>query len=305
MTIGILDGGFVPHPAINGAYRGNLGNGNFDNNYNWMDFADTPASLVPVDEYGHGSFATGIAVGLNGTDNFGVAPEAKFIACKAFLYENATEASLLGCMQWLLAPTDLNGNNPRPELRPQIVNNSWGFTTDDPALEQAVDGWRAAGMLPVFAFGNLGPMCSSFYWPGANAGVLGVGCTIQFNGMLALYSSRGPVPGSPGLMKPDLVAGGDGVLSICNDGVSYCHDSGTSFSTPAVSGIAALVYSAAPQWSGHPDATTFLLRGTTDKVLKEGCTPSAGPVSPNNEFGYGVVDALTAVQQALKSSPRQ
>jgi len=41
----------------------------------------------------------------------GVAPKAKWISCRS-LGPNASIATILTCLQWLLAPTDLNGNNP-------------------------------------------------------------------------------------------------------------------------------------------------------------------------------------------------
>ena len=39
---------------------------------------------------------------------------------------NCTDFALLSSAQFILAPTDLSGNNPDPTKRPDIVNNSWG-----------------------------------------------------------------------------------------------------------------------------------------------------------------------------------
>ena len=60
----------------------------------------------------------------------------------------APTPSLLASGQWMLAPTDLNGQNPRPDLRPDIVNNSWGGGGGDPWYEETVDGLGRGRHLP-------------------------------------------------------------------------------------------------------------------------------------------------------------
>ncbi|MDJ0379962.1 S8 family serine peptidase [Streptomyces sp. G-G2] len=66
-----------------------------------------------------------------GANETGVAPGAKWIAAKGCETNSCSEASLLASGQWVVAPTDLNGQNPRPGLAPDIVNNSWGSATHD------------------------------------------------------------------------------------------------------------------------------------------------------------------------------
>ena len=39
---------------------------------------------------------------------------------------NGTPATYTECFQFFIAPTDLNGQNPNPALRPHVMNNSWG-----------------------------------------------------------------------------------------------------------------------------------------------------------------------------------
>jgi len=56
-----------------------------------------------------------------------------------------------GGRQWMLAPTDLNGQNPREDLRPDIVSNSWSGAAGDTFYRQIVQNWVAAGIFPVFA----------------------------------------------------------------------------------------------------------------------------------------------------------
>lgn len=70
----------------------------------------------------------GTIVGDDGTgqNGVGVAPGARWIAVKGCESTSCSTTALLAGGQWLLAPTDLNGQNPRPDLRPNVVNNSWG-----------------------------------------------------------------------------------------------------------------------------------------------------------------------------------
>ena len=117
------------HPALVNQYRGNNGDGTFTHDYNWWD----PTGVCggePCDNVGHGTHTMGTMVGGDGpgpfTPDIGVAPGARWIAAKGCEDFGCTEESLLSSGQWILAPTDLDGNNPDPSKRPDIVNNSWG-----------------------------------------------------------------------------------------------------------------------------------------------------------------------------------
>ena len=140
------------HPALVRQYRGNLGDGAFDHNYNWFDPANVcgSPSTAPCDNDGHGTHTMGTMVGDDGAANqIGVAP-AREVDRGQGLREStpARLESLLAPAQWVLAPTDLNGQNPRPDLRPHIVNNSWGGGAGRPVLPGDGAGWVAAGHLP-------------------------------------------------------------------------------------------------------------------------------------------------------------
>ena len=79
----------------------------------------------------------------------------------------APTPSLLAAGQWMLAPTDLNGANPRPTERPHIVNNSWGGDRRRrplvPGHPRRVDRGRHLG---IFSNGNAGPGCNTAGSPG-------------------------------------------------------------------------------------------------------------------------------------------
>jgi len=42
-----------------------------------------------------------------------------------------TAASYLSCLQFFIAPTNLQGTNPDPSVRPQAVGNSYGCTYEE------------------------------------------------------------------------------------------------------------------------------------------------------------------------------
>src|SRR6185503_7816640 len=113
---------------------------------------------------------------------------AKWITAKGCEGSACTSSSLLASGQWVLAPTDLDGQNPRPDLRPNIVNNSWGGPPGDPFYEDAVAAWIAAGIFPSFSAGNSGPGCSSVGSPGDYVGAYAAGA-YDAMGQIAFFSS--------------------------------------------------------------------------------------------------------------------
>src|SRR5699024_274314 len=96
------------------------------------------------------------------------------------------------------APTDLQGNNPDPSLRADVVNNSWGDcgTSYDGWYQGTVDAWVAAGVVPVSSNGNAGN-CGYSYPPGRNTvgnparygSMLGIGSSGNSNGEYATHSN--------------------------------------------------------------------------------------------------------------------
>ena len=135
------------HPALVNQYRGNLGGGTFDHNYNWFDPSDVCAGVEPCDNNNHGTHTMGTMVGDDGAGNqVGVAPGATWIAAKGCESSSCSDFALLASGQWIVAPTDLNGQNPRPDLAPDIVNNSWGGGGGDPWYDDIVSAWTAAGI---------------------------------------------------------------------------------------------------------------------------------------------------------------
>jgi subtilisin family serine protease len=298
VTVASIDTGVLGiHPALRDRYRGALGGGMYDHNYNWYD----PQGVfpMPVDQNGHGTHTTGTIVGSRpGGERFGVAPGARWIAAQGCDGLFCSESDLLAAAQWILAPTDLNDRNPRPDLRPMIVNNSWAGGSNDPWYAGYTAAWRAAGIFPVFAAGNGAGTCRTIASPGDYADVVAVGAADR-SGSIASFSLRGPA--ADGRMKPDFVAPGDGGIysASLNDG--YITLRGTSMATPHVAGVAALLYAANPVLIGDYEATYALLRDTARRRDDSQCGVVAG--GGNNVYGWGLIDAHAAVARARVDVP--
>src|SRR5881397_2328398 len=94
------------HPALVRQYRGNLGGGNFDHNYNWFDPENVCGTPVPCDNVAHGTHTMGTMVGDDGdpgTNQIGVAPHAKWIAAKGCESSSCSLDALLRSGQWVMA----------------------------------------------------------------------------------------------------------------------------------------------------------------------------------------------------------
>ena len=284
------------HPALVDTYRGNIGNGVFDHNYNWFDPSNvcgTP-SLTPCDNAGHGTHTMGTMVGDDhGANQIGVAPGARWIAAKGCEDWWCSDSALLASGQWIVAPTDLQGRNPRPDLAPNIVNNSWGGGPDNPFYSEIVDTWVAAGIFPAFSIGNLGAGCDTAASPGDYPQSYGTGA-YDYYGNIAYFSSRGPGQGDE--LKPNISAPGVAVRSSL-PGNEYGAWDGTSMASPHVAAAVALAWSAAPALVGDIATTRQLLDDTAVDVADTQC---GGSPDDNNVYGEGKLDAYALVE----ASPR-
>ena len=277
------------HPALMKSYRGLKADGSYDNNYNWADPTGSCSGDSPCDEHGHGTHTMGTMVGDDGAGNrIGVAPGARWIAAKACTTIGCNQDDLYAAGQWILAPTDLNGDNPRPDLAPDIVNNSWGNDILDTWYKPMVQAWRDAGIFPAFSNGNNGPNCDTAGSPGTYANSYASGA-FDINGRIASFSSRGA--GENGAVKPDIAAPGVDIRSSVPGG-GYALNSGTSMASPHTAATVALMWSTSPAIRGDVAATELLLdRSATDTDD----TTCGGTVANNNVWGEGKLDAYAAV----------
>jgi PKD repeat protein len=289
------------HPALQDHYRGWDG-AVADHNYNWYDpyFQSPGGGTIPGDVDGHGTHVMGTMVGDDGAANqIGMAPGAQWISCKGgdnasgYLLTN----ELLICAEWIVAPWDLNGDNPDPAMRPHVVNNSWGGGPNDYWYTGAISAWRAAGIFPAFANGNAGPLCSTAHSPGDNWNAFAAGATDNTNA-IAGFSSRGPAQYT-GILKPDISAPGVAVRSSVPTN-AYASYGGTSMASPHIAGALALLWSADPELIGQVDLSGWILQQNAMKLYTDqGCGGDLPDSWPNNTFGYGLLDIQAAVNAAL------
>ncbi|WP_338695314.1 S8 family serine peptidase [Streptomyces sp. Q6] len=277
------------HPALMRAYRGLKADGSDDQNYNWFDATATCQGNTPCDDVGHGTHTMGTMVGDDGSAHrTGVAPGAKWIAAKACAPAGCSQEALLAAGQWVLAPTDSNGQNPRPDLAPDVVNNSWGNSVVDTWYSATVQSWRDAGIFPAFSNGNDGSDCDTAGSPGAYTNTYASGA-YDINGDIAEFSSRGP--GADGRTKPNIAAPGVDIRSSVPGG-GYDVYSGTSMASPHTAATVALMWSASSAIRGDVAATEAILNRT---AVDTDDTTCGGTAANNNVWGEGRLDAYAAV----------
>ncbi|WP_432102334.1 S8 family serine peptidase [Streptomyces sp. bgisy091] len=280
------------HPTLLNGYRGLKGDGSYSHGYNWFDATASCPSAAPCDDHGHGTHTMGTMVGDDGLGNeIGVAPGATWIAAKACTTVGCPRDALLAAGQWILAPTDDNGQNPRPDLAPDVVNNSWGADVIDTWYKSMVQAWIDAGIFPAFSNGNAGPNCATAGSPGAYVNSYATGA-FDSDGDIAYFSSRGS--GEDGAVKPDIAAPGVDIRSAAPGG-AYEIMSGTSMASPHTAATVALMWAVSPAIRGDIPATERLLDRTAHDAADTTC---GGTAENNNVFGEGRLDALAAVQAA-------
>jgi subtilisin family serine protease len=292
------------HPALKGKYRG--WNGTMaSHDFNWFDAIEDTAE--PFDDNNHGSHTTGTMVGDDGLGNqIGVAPGARWIACRNMNFGDGQPSTYIACTQFFLAPFP-HGGDPEtdgdPSKAPNIVNNSWECPPtegcDLVVLKASFSALRAAGILAVAGAGNNGPNCSTVSTPPAIYDEAFVVGATDMTEVLASFSSRGPVTiDGSGRSRPDVVAPGVGVRSSVRGGF-YSHSSGTSMASPHVAGATALLWSVKPQLKGLIATTRCLIsqsaRGNVQQSTPQVCGGTSGSDRPNNLFGFGLIDAYDAI----------
>lgn len=323
VIIGGQDTGFEwEHPALKGKYLGWDGQV-ANHNFTWHDAihqlsplheANTtnPCGLnskVPCDDNNHGTYTMGIMVGDDEKGNqIGVAPEAKWIACRNMDRGYGSPATYIECFEWFLAPTDSNNENPNPLRAPHVINNSWGCPEKEgcnPAnwqvMDEVVQNLKRAGIMVVVSAGNSGSSCGSVSNPPAIfEHSFSVGAS-NIDDEMAGFSSRGPVlVDQSGRIKPNVTAPGVNIRSAGREG-SYFNASGTSAAGPHVAGAVALIISAYPNLAGRVETIETILEETAVGINSDqDCGNLSGLNVPNNTIGFGRIDVAAAVKRALE-----
>ncbi|KAF0711723.1 hypothetical protein AaE_012191, partial [Aphanomyces astaci] len=106
---------------------------NWRREYGWFD-PYNKTNQLPDDNWDHGTSVMGVMVGTKG---IGVAPKAKWIACKGCNY-NCDEPKVVECAQFLLCPHNNDGNKCDPSKAPHVINSSFGRHRRDFYLEDII-----------------------------------------------------------------------------------------------------------------------------------------------------------------------
>jgi subtilisin family serine protease len=247
----------------------------------------------PLDDGGHGTHCAGV-VAASGKMT-GVAPGATLLAYKVLDGSgNGTISSIIAGMEIAADPDQ----DPATADAVDIISLSLGYpgSPGDP-WSLAVKAAAEEGILVAVAAGNQGPDYSNLDSPGLDANAFTVGASNKED-MIASFSSRGPVPGYPDLVKPDIVAPGVEIVSTWLSG-GYASANGTSMATPHVAGAAALVWQAHPEWTAEM-VRASLMNTAVDlglnihtqgagRVQVDGAISAPAVVAPGS-LGLGLVD---------------
>ncbi len=287
------------HPALLSRWRG------LDPAYaghpEWAFYDPVTNWTFPQDSGSHGTHTMGTVCGGAPGDQVGVAPGAQWIHAAVIdrVSIAQTVSDAIAAFQWLIDP---DGNAGTSFDVPTSCSNSWGVTTShgyapcDATFWSFIDACEAAGIVMIFAAGNEGPSPQTVRRPADRATDgyrnLAVAAVDANSGSfpIAGFSSRGPSfcgPEGQQAIKPDIAAPGVSVRSSVPGG-SYAPSNGTSMSTPHVNGVVALMRQANPDLS--VDQVKQIIYDTATDL---------GSVAEDNDYGWGMINAFEAVQQAL------
>ncbi|TMW55240.1 hypothetical protein Poli38472_013131 [Pythium oligandrum] len=327
VTIASIDSGVrYTHDALYQTFRGRVSKAmaserrvTFDYSF-WFPSGTDVNKETPdtADEVGHGTHTVGTAVGQLG---IGVAPKATWIAARAFDLHGAVKKSdFLLATQWVLCPTKVDGSHKNCSLGADVITGSFGVDRSDVEtykqwtwITHILQVWRAAGSYAVFASGNTnGFKCGSVYYPANREESVAVGALI---GGYTLWGASGKGPSIEDdeengkmVIKPDFVAPGAAIRSALSTADSaYTRMTGTSMAAPHLTGLLALLLSAAHKSKSFLVDADLLdsLRSTSSHELsKPFLVPSkCGNTSynqyPNNIYGSGLPDVCAAAKKAF------
>lgn len=255
----------------------------------------------------HGTACAGIVAAKVGNNIgvVGVAYNAKIIPVKIFPTVGSPTDNMIA-----------NGINWAWQNGADILSNSYGGGSPSSTISNAVtnavnNGRNGKGSIVLFASGNdLGGNGKPVSFPGNLDNVISVGASSMCDTRKNLSSCDGEDYWSSNFGNQlDIVAPGVKIYTTDISGSSgynsgnYKSDfNGTSSSCPNVAGVVALILSANPNLT-QQEARDILERNA-DKVNGYSYSNTSGQPNGtwNNEVGYGRVNALKAVEEAIGSS---
>ena len=167
---------------------------------------------MPYDDSGHGTHVCGILAGSGRLANGrwrGIAPECSLVVLKALDQNGDGEVSdVIAALKWILERGKEFGIRV---LNLSFGTSCEEKEEDSKKLLALVEQVWDAGICVVGAAGNLGPGRNSVTLPGCSSRIITVGASEK--GMIANRNS-GRGPGRDGSMKPDLVAPAGNIRSL-------------------------------------------------------------------------------------------
>lgn len=272
----------------------------------------------------HGTHVAGIiAAADNNFGVLGVAPNVKLIPVRVLGVQGGTEADIVAGLKWA-AGVHINGIPDNPHIA-NVINMSIGgqgsCNTGSPT-QLALADIKTRGITVVTAAGNDSALASQSY-PGNCYPTINVGATGK-SGKPAFYSNYGSsvdisAPGGDYCYQTGSQIAEGQIYSTLNSGTTgpvaptYGYELGTSMASPAVAGVAALMYSAILRKT----PTTVKDSALVDRIVRailDNTTPlasSAPPATPvgnlcapyggsTHAYGSGIVNADAALAAVLQ-----
>jgi type VII secretion-associated serine protease mycosin len=245
---------------------------------------------VDADPMGHGtgmaSTIAGSGKSFNGKGVTGLAPGAKILPIKVNDTEDPSTA--IPSPQFLKQVDQ--AITYAVDQGAKVINLSVAIRSNDisPAdaadLQTAVNYAISHGRLVVASAGNSGQQGNPVMYPANSAGVAAV-AAVDHNGTSTAESEQGKYVA--------LAAPGVDVINACTGSTGYCTNHGTSDSAAMVSGMAALLFSQHPDWTGNQ--VLRVLINTANK-------PNDG-ASHSNGIGFGNASVSKAIHYTGDPGP--
>lgn len=268
-----------------------LGNGKNLSGVSLYKGETLPPKLLPFVYAGNASNSTNGNLCMTGT----LIPEmvkGKIVLCDRGITPRAQKGSVVksaGGAGMVLANTAANGEE---------------LVADAHLLPATSVGQKTGDAIKDYIFSDPNPTVTILF-EGTKVG-------IKPSPVVAAFSSRGPNSITPEILKPDMIAPGVNIIAgwtgavgptgLAEDPrrVEFNIISGTSMSCPHVSGLAALLKAAHPDWS--PAAIRSALMTTAYTSYKDGQKlqdVATGRASTPSDHGAGHVDPVSALNPGL------
>ncbi|XP_027907288.1 subtilisin-like protease SBT1.5 [Vigna unguiculata] len=261
----------------------------------------TPGRMYPIAYGGSGQFGGGGGGGGNGYSSSlclegSLDPETvkgKIVVCDRGINGRAAKGE------------EVRKNGGVGMILANGVFDGEGLVADCHVLPATAVGATAGEIIRRYIENSRSPATATIVFKGTRLGV-------KPAPVVASFSARGPNPVSPEILKPDVIAPGLNILAAWPDHVGpsgvpsdgrrteFNILSGTSMACPHVSGLAALLKAAHPDWS--PAAIRSALMTTAYTVDNKGdpmLDESTGNVSSVFDYGSGHVHPVKAMNPGL------